>query len=523
MTTITDKSTQERVIIFDTTLRDGEQSPGATMTHDEKLEIATLLDEMGVDVIEAGFPIASDGDFEAVREIARLAKTATICGLARASTTDIDRCWEAIRPAKSPRIHTFIGTSPLHREITRLTQDAMAERIHASVTHARNLCDNVQWSPMDATRTEHDYLRRVVEIAIKAGATTINIPDTVGYTAPRESAALIAMLIDQVPGAREVVFSTHCHNDLGMATANSLAAVEAGARQIECTINGLGERAGNTALEEVVMALRVRNDILPWRTNIDTRRIMQASRLVSAVSGFAVQFNKAVVGKNAFLHESGIHQDGVLKNVETFEIMKPEDIGLSANNIVMGKHSGRAALRSKLSDLGYEVADNQLADVFVRFKALADRKKEIYDEDLIALMQDATNAAQDDLVQLKHLRVVCGTDGPQTADMTLVIDGEEHRFEATGEGPVDATFNAVKALVPHSVRLQLYQVHAVTEGTDAQATVSVRLESGGRIFTGQSADPDTVVASAKAYVNALNKHLHFERAGRPGIDYKTAS
>jgi len=523
MTTITDKSTQERVIIFDTTLRDGEQSPGATMTHDEKLEIATLLDEMGVDVIEAGFPIASDGDFEAVREIARLAKTATICGLARASTTDIDRCWEAIRPAKSPRIHTFIGTSPLHREITRLTQDAMAERIHASVTHARNLCDNVQWSPMDATRTEHDYLRRVVEIAIKAGATTINIPDTVGYTAPRESAALIAMLIDQVPGAREVVFSTHCHNDLGMATANSLAAVEAGARQIECTINGLGERAGNTALEEVVMALRVRNDILPWRTNIDTRRIMQASRLVSAVSGFAVQFNKAVVGKNAFLHESGIHQDGVLKNVETFEIMKPEDIGLSANNIVMGKHSGRAALRSKLSDLGYEVADNQLADVFVRFKALADRKKEIYDEDLIALMQDATNAAQDDLVQLKHLRVVCGTDGPQTADMTLVIDGAEHRFEATGEGPVDATFNAVKALVPHSVRLQLYQVHAVTEGTDAQATVSVRLESGGRIFTGQSADPDTVVASAKAYVNALNKHLHFERAGRPGIDYKTAS
>jgi len=320
-----------------------------------------------------------------------------------------------------------------------------------------------------------------------------------------------------------VVFSTHCHNDLGMATANSLAAVEAGARQIECTINGLGERAGNTALEEVVMALRVRNDILPWRTNIDTRRIMQASRLVSAVSGFAVQFNKAVVGKNAFLHESGIHQDGVLKNVETFEIMKPEDIGLSANNIVMGKHSGRAALRSKLSDLGYEVADNQLADVFVRFKALADRKKEIYDEDLIALMQDATNAAQDDLVQLKHLRVVCGTDGPQTADMTLVIDGAEHRFEATGEGPVDATFNAVKALVPHSVRLQLYQVHAVTEGTDAQATVSVRLESGGRIFTGQSADPDTVVASAKAYVNALNKHLHFERAGRPGIDYKTAS
>jgi 2-isopropylmalate synthase len=516
-------SAQDRVLIFDTTLRDGEQSPGATMTHDEKLEIATLLDEMGVDVIEAGFPIASDGDFEAVRDIAKLAKTSTICGLARANPVDIDRCWEAIRHAKSPRIHTFIGTSPLHRDITRLTQDEMAERIHATVSHARNLCDNVQWSPMDATRTEHDFLRRVVEIAIKAGATTINIPDTVGYTAPRESAALIAMLIDRVPGARDVVFSTHCHNDLGMATANSLAAVEAGARQIECTVNGLGERAGNTALEEVVMALRVRNDIMPYRTGIDTRRIMQASRLVSAVSGFAVQFNKAVVGKNAFLHESGIHQDGVLKNVETFEIMKPEDIGLNANNIVMGKHSGRAALRAKLSDLGYDVADNQLADVFVRFKALADRKKEIYDEDLIALMQDQTSAAQDDLVQLRHLRVVCGTDGPQTADMTLSIDGTEHRTEATGDGPVDATFNAVKALVPHSVRLQLYQVHAVTEGTDAQATVSVRLESGGRIFTGQSADTDTVVASAKAYVNALNKHLHFERAGRPGVDYKSAS
>ncbi len=518
-----EKAAQDRVIIFDTTLRDGEQSPGATMTHEEKIEIATLLDEMGVDVIEAGFPIASEGDFQAVSEIAKLAQSATICGLARANPMDIDRCWEAIRHAKSPRIHTFIGTSPLHRDITQLSQDAMAERIHDTVTHARNLCDNVQWSPMDATRTEHDFLRRVVEIAIRAGATTINIPDTVGYTAPRESAALIAMLIDQVPGARDVVFSTHCHNDLGMATANSLAAVEAGARQIECTINGLGERAGNTALEEVVMALRVRNDILPWQTRIDTRRIMQASRLVSGVTGFAVQFNKAVVGKNAFLHESGIHQDGVLKNVETFEIMKPEDIGLNVNNIVMGKHSGRAALRSKLADLGYEVEGNQLTDIFVRFKALADRKKEVYDEDLIALMQDQTSAAADDLVQLQYLRVVCGTESPQTAEMALVIDGEEQRTTATGDGPVDATFNAVKALVPHTTQLQLYQVHAVTGGTDAQATVSVRLEAEGRIFTGQSADTDTVVASARAYINALNKQLHFERAGRPGVTYKSAS
>ena len=337
---MTDSKTQPRVLIFDTTLRDGEQSPGATMTHEEKLEIAGLLDEMGVDIIEAGFPIASEGDFTAVSEIAKRAKNSTICGLARANPKDIDRCWEAVRHAKSPRIHTFIGTSPLHRAIPNLDMDQMAERIHDTVTHARNLCDNVQWSPMDATRTEHDYLCRVVEIAIKAGATTINIPDTVGYTAPRESADLIRMLLTRVPGADQVIFATHCHNDLGMATANSLAAVEAGARQIECTINGLGERAGNTALEEVVMALRVRNDIMPYQTGIDTTKIMGLSRRVATVSGFAVQFNKAIVGKNAFAHESGIHQDGMLKNRETFEVMRPEDVGLSGTSLPLGKHSG---------------------------------------------------------------------------------------------------------------------------------------------------------------------------------------
>ncbi|WP_276947342.1 2-isopropylmalate synthase, partial [Haematobacter massiliensis] len=375
--TATASADQARVLIFDTTLRDGEQSPGATMTHEEKLEIATLLDEMGVDVIEAGFPIASEGDFAAVSEIAKNARNSVICGLARASFTDIDRAWEAVKYAPRARIHTFIGTSPLHRDITRLTQDEMIDKIHATVSRARNHCEDVQWSPMDATRTERDYLCRVVETAIKAGATTINIPDTVGYTAPRESAELIRMLLERVPGADGVIFATHCHNDLGMATANSLAAVEAGARQIECTINGLGERAGNTALEEVVMALKVRNDIMPYRTGIDTTKIMNLSRVVAQVSGFPVQFNKAVVGKNAFLHESGIHQDGVLKNVETFEIMRPEDIGLTANNIAMGKHSGRAALRTKLADLGFQTSDNQLNDVFVRFKALADRKKEI--------------------------------------------------------------------------------------------------------------------------------------------------
>ncbi len=515
---MTQISEQDHVLIFDTTLRDGEQSPGATMSHSEKLEIAAMLDEMGVDIIEAGFPIASDGDFLAVSEIARNSRNSVICGLARANFADIDRCWEAVKHASRPRIHTFIGTSPLHREITALDQEQMIEKIAATVAHARNLCDNVQWSPMDATRTEHDYLCRVVETAIKAGASTINIPDTVGYTYPRESADLIAMLRERVPGADTVIFATHCHNDLGMATANALAAVEAGARQIECTINGLGERAGNTALEEVVMALKVRNDILPYRTGIDTTRIIAISRLVSAVSGFPVQYNKAVVGKNAFAHESGIHQDGMLKNKETFEIMRPEDIGLAATSLVMGKHSGRAALRAKLSDLGYEMGDNQLKDVFIRFKALADRKKEVYDEDLIALMQDSAASGGDDHLVVRRLRVICGTEEPQEAELTLLIGGSEKSIDATGDGPVDATFNAIKMLYPHGARLELYQVHAVTEGTDAQATVSVRLEHEGRVYTGQSADTDTVVASAKAYVNALNKlHLHRNRVNNSAL------
>ncbi len=524
---MTTKAAQPRVMIFDTTLRDGEQSPGATMTHDEKLEIAGLLDEMGVDIIEAGFPIASEGDFAAVSDIAKLAKTSTICGLARANFKDIDRCWEAVKHAKSPRIHTFIGTSPLHRAIPNLTMDEMAQRIHDTVSHARNLCDNVQWSPMDATRTEHDYLCRVVEIAIKAGASTINIPDTVGYTAPRESADLIRMLLERVPGADSIIFATHCHNDLGMATANALAAVDAGARQIECTINGLGERAGNTALEEVVMAMRVRNDIMPYQTGIDTTKIMNLSRRVSAVSGFAVQFNKAIVGKNAFLHESGIHQDGVLKNVETFEIMRPEDIGLSQKNLTMGKHSGRAALRAKMGELGFDLADNQLNDLFVRFKALADRKKEVYDDDLIALVADEATQDAHDFLQVRRLRVICGTDGPQEAELTLAVDGVAQSTDATGDGPVDAAFNAVKAIYPHAARLQLYQVHAVTEGTDAQATVSIRLEEDGRIATGQSADTDTIVASVKAYVNALNRLIVRRQKTAPdadvkGVNYKDA-
>ena len=515
--------TQDRVYIFDTTLRDGEQSPGATMTHSEKLELAEMLDDMGVDIIEAGFPIASEGDFKAVSDIAKRSKNSMICGLARANFKDIDRCAEAVRHAAQPRIHTFIGTSPLHRAIPNLTQDEMAERIHETVTHARNLCDNVQWSPMDATRTEYDYLCRTIEIAIKAGASTINIPDTVGYTAPRESAELIRRLIKDVPGATEVIFATHCHNDLGMATANSLAAVDAGARQIECTINGLGERAGNTALEEVVMAMKVRNDIMPFRTQIDSTKIMAISRRVATVPGFAVQFNKAIVGKNAFAHESGIHQDGMLKNAETFEIMRPEDVGLGETNLVMGKHSGRAALRSKLKDLGIDLADNQLNDVFVRFKDLADRKKEVFDEDLLALVRADTADEQSDHLNLKSLRVVCGTQGPQEASLELSIDGVVRSVTATGDGPVDATFNAVKELYPHAARLQLYQVNAVTEGTDAQATVSVRMEEEGKIATGQSADTDTVVASAKAYINALNRLIVRREKSAPGEDLKSVS
>ncbi|WP_298803528.1 2-isopropylmalate synthase [uncultured Lentibacter sp.] len=518
---MTSASASDRVFIFDTTLRDGEQSPGATMTHEEKVEIAELLDDMGVDIIEAGFPIASEGDFNAVSEIARRSKTAVICGLARANFKDIDRAFEAVKHAAQPRIHTFIGTSELHRAIPNLSMDEMAERIHDTVTHARNLTDNVQWSPMDATRTEWDYLCRVIEIAIKAGASTINVPDTVGYTAPMESADLIKRLIETVPGADDVIFATHCHNDLGMATANALAAVAGGARQIECTINGLGERAGNTALEEVVMALKTRHDIMPYSTGVDTTKIMNISRRVAAVSGFAVQFNKAIVGKNAFAHESGIHQDGMLKNRENFEIMRPEDIGLAGTSLPLGKHSGRAALRDKLEHLGFEVGDNQLKDVFVRFKDLADRKKEVFDDDIIALVTDAGAIDASDHLELKFLRVICGTEAPQNADLVIRVGDEEKTVVATGDGPVDAAFNAVKQAFPHSARLQLYQVHAVTEGTDAQATVSVRMEEDGRIATAQSADTDTVVASVKAYINALNRLIL--RRGKAGGDRKEVS
>src|SRR6186997_1784497 len=501
------KSEKDRVVIFDTTLRDGEQCPGATMTHEEKLEVAELLDAMGVDIIEAGFPIASEGDFAAVHEIAKRAKNSVICGLSRAGFKDIDRCAEAIKPARRRRIHTFISTSPVHMKY-KLQKEPheVYEMVIAQVSRARGHTDDVEWSAEDATRTERDFLCRCVEAAINAGATTINIPDTVGYTVPEEYFALIEMLRTRVPNADKARYSTHCHNDLGMAVANSLAGVKAGARQIECTINGIGERAGNAALEEVVMAMKVRNDVLPYWTGIEAAMLTRASKLVAAATSFPVQYNKAIVGRNAFAHESGIHQDGMLKNAQTYEIMTPETVGVKQTSLVMGKHSGRHAFQHKLEELGYQVSSNQLEDAFVRFKALADRKKHVYDEDIEALVDEEIATAQD-RIKLVSLTVIAGTMGPQRATMKLDIEGRQLIEECEGNGPVDATFNCIKAMVPHEAVLELYQVHAVTAGTDAQAEVSVRLAEGGRSVTAKGADPDTLVASAKAYLGALNKLL----------------
>ncbi|MEZ5848767.1 MAG: 2-isopropylmalate synthase [Geminicoccaceae bacterium] len=502
---MSENTTSDRIVIFDTTLRDGEQSPGASMNTEEKLQVAKALEDMGVDVIEAGFPIASEGDFQAVREIAKIVKNSTVCGLARAADGDIDRCAEAIGPAERGRIHTFISTSPLHMKFKlNLEPDEVHDRVISSVKRARNYTDDVEWSCEDGSRTEHDFLFRCVESAIAAGATTINIPDTVGYSYPEEFADLIHSIRNNVPNIDKAIISVHCHNDLGMAVANSLRAVQAGARQIECTINGIGERAGNAALEELVMAVKTRQDILPYESSINTKEIMRASRMVSAFTGFAVQPNKAIVGANAFAHESGIHQDGMLKNAETYEIMRPEDVGLVKSNLVMGKHSGRHAFKTKLKELGYELGDNALNDAFSRFKALADKKKEIFDEDLVALVDDEIATESHDL-RFVDLHVQCGSRVRPTAELVLEIEGEQKRAVETGDGPVDATFNAIKALFPHSAGLQLFQIHAVTEGTDAQAIVTVRLEEEGRTVNGQSADTDTLVASAKAYIAALNK------------------
>jgi 2-isopropylmalate synthase len=509
-------SKNDRVYIFDTTLRDGEQSPGASMTLEEKLQVAELLDTMGVDIIEAGFPIASNGDFESVTEVAKLVKNAQVCGLARAGAKDIDRAGEALKHAKNPRIHTFISTSPVHmKHKLQMSPEDVMEAVAFSVSHARKYTDNVEWSPEDATRTDRDYLCAVVETAIKAGATTVNIPDTVGYTMPQEYVETITMLRNRVPNIDKAIISTHCHNDLGLAVANSLAGVQAGARQIECTINGIGERAGNAALEEIVMALNVRADLMPQWTGIETTMLARASKLVSAVTAFPVQYNKAIVGQNAFAHESGIHQDGMLKNNQTYEIMTPESVGISQTSLVMGKHSGRHAFREKIKTLGYELGDNQLQEAFTRFKDLADRKKHVFDDDIVALVDDEV-AKGIDTIKLSFLTVIAGSEGPQTAKLGLDIDGHASQVESTGDGPVDAIFNAIKALFPHEAVLQLYQVHAVTEGTDAQAEVSVRLEENGKTVTGRGADTDTMVASARAYISALNKLLVKREKQAPG-------
>lgn len=502
-----ENSRNERVIIFDTTLRDGEQSPGASMNTAEKLQIAKTLEGMGVDVIEAGFPIASTGDFQAVNEIAKIVKSSVVCGLARAAIGDIDRAGEALKPAEAKRIHTFISTSPLHMKFKlQMEPEDVHQAVIDSVTRARQWTDDVEWSGEDGSRTERDFLFRCIESAIAAGATTINVPDTVGYAYPEEFADLISSIRNNVPNIDKAVISVHCHNDLGLAVANSLRAVQAGARQIECTINGIGERAGNAALEELVMAIRTRQDQLPYANAIKTADIMKASRMVSAFTGFHVQPNKAIVGANAFAHESGIHQDGMLKNAQTYEIMRPEDVGLVKSSLVMGKHSGRHAFRTKLSELGYELGDNALNDAFVRFKALADKKKEIFDEDLVALVDDEISTDNQD-IRFVELYLQCGSKTKPTAELTLAIDGENHQATEVGDGPVDATFNAIRTLFPHDAGLQLFQIHAVTEGTDAQAIVTVRLEENGRTVNGQSADTDTMVASAKAYIAALNKLL----------------
>lgn len=497
----------DRVVIFDTTLRDGEQSPGCSMTVDEKLRVALVLEGMGVDVIEAGFPIASDGDFEAVRAIADVVTGSVVCGLARAASGDIDRAGEALQPAERRRIHTFIGTSPLHRKYQLgLEADEVHRRVVESVTRARRYTDDVEWSGMDASRTEPDFLFRCVESAIRAGATTINIPDTVGYAYPEEFADLIREIRNNVPNIDRAVISVHCHNDLGLAVANSLRAVEAGARQIECTINGIGERAGNCSLEEVVMAMHVRADRLPYATRIVTREIMKASRLISAITGFQVQPNKAIVGANAFAHESGIHQDGMLKNAQTYEIMRPEDVGLVRSSLVMGKHSGRHAFKKKLEELGYALGENALNDAFVRFKSLADKKKEVFDEDLVALVDDGIQAGRQ-RIRFVRLHVECGSDVRPEARLVLEVDGEGRSAVCEGDGPVDATFRAIREIFPHPAQLQLFQVGAVTQGTDAQAEVTVRLAEDGKTVGGQAADTDTIVASARAYVAALNKLL----------------
>ena len=514
---------KNQIIIFDTTLRDGEQSPGASMSLEEKIKIAYAFQDLGVDVMEAGFPAASQGDFEAVTEISKILKTTIPCGLARALKNDLEKCVDSLKHAKNFRIHTFVSTSDLHiKHKLQKTKEEVLDLIRFSVEFAKKHTDDVEWSPEDATRTDPDYLCKTVELAIKCGAKTINIPDTVGYALPNDYERIIKDLFNRVPNIDKVVVSTHTHNDLGLGVANALAGISAGARQVECTINGIGERAGNAALEEIVMALKTRNDLMPFSTNINTKKISACSKLVSSVTGFPIQYNKAIVGKNAFAHESGIHQDGMLKNSKTYEIMTPESVGVKKSSLVMGKHSGRHAFKEKLVSLGYpDFSDDRIDDAFKKFKDLADKKKHVFDEDIAVLIDDDF-MKDNNIIKLISLDVSAGTKG-QKATLELDVKGKISKTQQSGDGPVDSIFKCIKEIFPHEVNLQLYQVHAVTEGTDAQATVSVRIEEKGKISVGQAADTDTLVASAKAYINALNKLILKRKRTAPTDDEYSAA
>ncbi|MEK8088832.1 2-isopropylmalate synthase [Thermithiobacillus plumbiphilus] len=496
----------DHLIIFDTTMRDGEQSPGASMTKDDKIRIAKALERLRVDVIEAGFPAASNGDFEAVRAVAETVRDSRICALTRAREADIIRAGEALKPAAANRIHTFIATSPIHMQAKlRMTPEQVLEAAVMAVRTARQFTDDVEFSAEDAGRSDEDFLCRIVDAVIQAGARAINIPDTVGYNLPDRFGQLIRNLRERVPNSDKVIFSVHCHNDLGLAVANSLSAVQNGARQVECTINALGERAGNAALEEIVMAVRTRRDVFTCDTRIDTTQIVPVSKLVSTITGFPVQPNKAIVGANAFAHESGIHQDGVLKHRETYEIMRAEDVGWSTNRISLGKLSGRAAFRARLQELGITLNDDRLNAAFARFKDLADRKSEIFDEDLQALVSNEVQTSLAEHYRLGYLKVCSEMGCRPEATLEMLVDGVEKTSHASGSGPVDATFKAIEALANSGATLLLYSVNAITTGTDAQGEVTVRLEKAGRVVNGQGADTDIVIASAKAYLNALNR------------------
>lgn len=511
---------QDNLIIFDTTMRDGEQSPGASMTKNEKIRIGKALEKMKVDVIEAGFAAASPGDFESIQAVAENVKFSTICSLARAVDRDIEHAAEALKKAQRARIHTFIATSPIHMQHKlRMEPDQVIERAVYAVKKARNLVEDVEFSCEDAGRSEIDFLCRIIEAAINAGARTINIPDTVGYAIPSEFGATIKTLIERIPNADKAIFSVHCHNDLGLAVANSLAAVTNGARQVECTINGLGERAGNASLEELVMATRTRQDFFNITAGIDATHIVPTSRLVSSITGFPVQPNKAIVGANAFAHESGIHQDGVLKHRETYEIMKAEDVGWGANKMIMGKHSGRAAFRSRLEELDVKFATDEALNIaFARFKELADKKHEIFDEDLQALVSETNSKTVCERFKLVAMSAHSQTGEVPTAKVILSMDGTEKTEEAEGSGPVDAAFKAIEKIVKSDVTLQLYTVNAITEGTDSQGEVTVRLEKGGRIVNGSGADTDIVIASAKAYICALNMLMDDKARQHPQVE-----